>query len=294
MNSPVTVLVLGYGEMGRAMERLLSPRQPVAIWQRRGHVELHAAVARARVVLFCVPTSPHEELARTIRASLGAETVVLTIAKGLDDRGRTAPEILRDALPQPDRIGVIYGPMIAEDMSAGLPGFGQLGGAETVRKVARQLYAGSALHLEDTDDWRGPAWGAVLKNIYAMAFGMADGLSLGDNVRGYLAVTAVGEMRAQLGELGADPGTAWKLAGLGDLITTGTSADSHHHQLGMDLARGKRDALAGEGIHTLAVLRDHPRFDPARYPLYRLVETAVRGGGDVAGRFHALFGGNAP
>ncbi len=283
----MSVLILGYGEMGHAMESLLAPRQTVVVWHRRSNVNLDAEVERAGVVLFCVPTSPHEQLAKRVGSRLASGSIVLTIAKGLDDQGRTAPEILRATIPEPDRVGVIYGPMIAEDMSAGRAGFGQLGGSPAVRKVARQLYAGSVLTLKETDDWRGPAWGSVLKNIYAQAFGMADGLKLGDNVRGYLAVMAMDEMRALLAELGADPETAMGLAGLGDLITTGTSANSHHHQLGIDLARGKRDALTGEGIHTLAVLHTHPRFDPARYPLYRLVDECVRGGGDIHARFRA-------
>ena len=287
MSRLAPVLILGYGEMGHAMEHLLTPRQLVVIWQRHGRTDLDVEVARAAVILFCVPTKPHEELARRIGPRLATGAVVLTIAKGLDDRGRTGPEILRANLPDPGRVGVIYGPMIAEEMSAGRPGFGQLGGTPAVRTIARHLYAGSTLHLEDTDDWRGPAWGAVLKNIYAQAFGMADGLGLGDNLRGYLAVAAMNEMRALLAELGADPDTAVRLAGLGDLITTATSAGSHHHQLGLDIARGKRDALTGEGIHTLAVLRAHPRFDPQRYPLYRLVDECVREGGDIAARFRA-------
>ncbi len=283
----MSVLILGYGEMGHAMEALLSPRQTVVIWHRQSSANLETEVARASVVLFCVPTSPHEELAKRIGSRLAPGSIVLTIAKGLDDQGRTAPEILRAHLPRPDRVGVIYGPMIAEDMSAGRAGFGQLGGSPAVREIVRRLYAGSVLSLKETDDWRGPAWGSVLKNIYAQAFGMADGLKLGDNVRGFLAVMATNEMRAVLAELGADPETALGLAGLGDLITTGTSPNSHHHQLGIDLARGKRDALTGEGIHALAVLRAHPRFDPARYPLYRLVDECVREGGDVAARFRA-------
>ncbi|MEK6550815.1 MAG: hypothetical protein AABZ50_04160 [Pseudomonadota bacterium] len=289
MSRHTPVLILGYGEMGHAMEHLLAPRRPVAIWQRRGNTDLDVEVARATVILFCLPTKPHEELARQIGPRLSADCVVLTIAKGLDDRGRTPPEILRANLPWPEQIGVIYGPMIAEEMGAGRPGFGQLGGTPAVREIVRSLYEGSALHLEDTDDWRGPAWGAVLKNIYAQAFGMADGLGLGDNVRGYLAVAAMNEMRALLAELGADPDTASRLAGLGDLITTATSAGSHHHQLGIDIARGQRDALTGEGIHTLAVLRAHPRFNPEQYPLYRLVDESARDGGDIRERFLALF-----
>jgi glycerol-3-phosphate dehydrogenase (NAD(P)+) len=70
--------------------------------------------------------------------------------------------------------------------------------------------------------------------------------------------------------LGGLPDTPRRLAGLGDLITTATSAGSHHHEVGRRLARGQ-EALMGEGVHTLEMVHARKLFDPRRYPLFDLI-----------------------
>jgi glycerol-3-phosphate dehydrogenase (NAD(P)+) len=266
------VLVLGYGEMGHAMEALLAPRAPLRIWQRpapgRTVAPLETLAAEAEVVLLCVPTQPHRELAARLRPHLPADAICLTVAKGLDDSGATAAEVLAATLAPGATHGVLYGPMIGEELRAGRSGFAQLGLSDpgaAARAIA--LFAGSALHVQPGGDLIGLSWCAVLKNVYAILLGMAEGLGLGDNLRGYLVTAALAEMTTSVRALGGDPASVYALAGVGDLITTATSAGSHHHALGRQLARGERGALRGEGVHTLAVLHAHPRLPWQHYPL---------------------------
>jgi glycerol-3-phosphate dehydrogenase (NAD(P)+) len=134
----------------------------------------------------------------------------------------------------------------------------------------RELFAGTSLYLEHSTDIAGISWCAVLKNVYAILFGVADEMGLGDNTRGYLAVAAVDELERIVAGLGGLPDTPRQLAGLGDLITTATSAGSHHHEVGRRLARGQ-EALMGEGVHTLEMVHAHKLFDPRRYPLFDLI-----------------------
>ena len=115
----------------------------------------------------------------------------------------------------------------------------------------------------------------ILKNAYALVFGMADELQLGDNVRGYLSVAALRELDQIVCFMGGQAGSAYHLAGLGDLITTATSEASHHHTLGRLLAKEETDDISGEGIHTLAMVSQHNLFDTANYPLFQLIETIV-------------------
>ena len=121
----------------------------------------------------------------------------------------------------------------------------------------------------------------ILKNVYAMAFGMADELRLGDNVRGYLATAAIAELHDIVVAMGGDGMAVYGLAGLADLITTGTSEDSHHHALGRQLARGDRSAVEGEGVHTLAMVIQHQLFAYNNYPLFTLMARLVREEGNV-------------
>jgi glycerol-3-phosphate dehydrogenase (NAD(P)+) len=280
MAQGVRVLVVGYGEMGHAMEALLTAYCPVQVWQRHAAIALETAAATADVVLFCVPTPPHAELAERMRPHLAAHAVCATVAKGLDDSGRTAVEALASVLAHP--CGVLYGPMIAEDLRAGRIGFAELGmrDALATRRV-QELFAPTALHLEPFGDIPGLSWCAVLKNVYAMLFGMADELGLGDNMRGYLAVATLAELVSVVTQLGGDAATACTLAGLGDLVTTATSRGSHHHELGRRIARAERTGLSGEGLHSLATLTRQARFAWRDLPLFTLTARCALQGTDA-------------
>lgn len=282
------VLVLGYGEMGQALAGLLRPRHNVAVWQRRPAdgeppIDLGSAARESDVVLFCVPTVPHHALATQLRPALSARTCCVTIAKGLDEDGRPAVEVFQRAFGRAVPYAVLYGPMIAEELRAGKPGFAQLGADAGIFQRIAPLFADTRLTIEHTQDRPGIAWAAVLKNVYAMLFGVADELGLGDNTRGFLAVAVMREMQGLLRHLGALSVAPYQLAGLGDLITTATSAGSHHHELGRRLVRGDT-GLAGEGLHTLAMIEKHRLFDTCAYPLLRVVAEAVREPGRIAER----------
>ena len=275
------VLIIGYGEMGHAMEYLLGPAHTLQIWDRhpvagREPVDLDTAAVAADFIIFCVPASPIGELAERILPSLAGHSLSLSVAKGLDARGRSVARIFEDVYTDRADYGLLYGPMISEELRAGRPGFAQLGTrTQALYRKAAALFSASGLYLEYSSDICGISWAAVLKNVYAILFGVADALGLGDNMRGYLAVAAMHEMDAIITRLGGSARTSHHLAGLGDLITTATSAGSHHHALGGMLVRGERDRIGGEGIHTLAIMRDHGLIDENDYPLFRLVHRIV-------------------
>ena len=111
-------------------------------------------------------------------------------------------------------------------------------------------------------------------------------LRLGDNIRGFLTVTALAELSSIVERMGGNPAAPLHLAGLGDLITTATSAGSHHHELGRKLARGETKDISGEGIHTLAMVEKYRLFDISPYPLYGLVHDAMNKPVNIAQKFH--------
>src|SRR5665647_112009 len=117
------VLILGYGEMGHAMECLLSARHDVCIWSLDGvkdrHSTLEDEVVAAQVILFCLPANPHHEIANRIAPYLAERSLCLTIAKGLDESGRTAAQVFESVFASEHHYGVIYGPMISEEIRMG-------------------------------------------------------------------------------------------------------------------------------------------------------------------------------
>jgi glycerol-3-phosphate dehydrogenase (NAD(P)+) len=288
-------LVLGYGEMGHAMEYLLGRRAQLDIWEKwpkngfRSAV-LEDAASTADIVLFCLPVNPHREIAAHIAPLLKKDCLCLSIAKGLDEAGQTAAQIFADVFGRRQPYVLLYGPMISEEIRAGRYAFAQLGCSDDrLFERVRELFAGTGLFIEPTRDITGISWSVILKNVYAILFGAADELDLGDNMRGYLAVASLHELDRIVRAMGGRSGSTFHLAGLGDLIATATSEDSHHHELGRMLARGERQGIEGEGVHTLAMVGKYRLIDEREYPLFQLIRGIVKDPRHVAARIDAYL-----
>jgi glycerol-3-phosphate dehydrogenase (NAD(P)+) len=186
------VLILGHGAMGRAFEALLSPRHDVDIWDRdlQTGVEtqpLESAAQGRDMVIFALPTHPHDELARRLASCLTNASVCLSIAKGLDEQARTPAQIFDRHFGS--RIGwaLLYGPMLARELQDGLSGFAMLASDQPrAIKAFAALFQHTPLRVEPIDDPCGAAWAAILKNVYVPLIGAADALSLGDYLSGLL------------------------------------------------------------------------------------------------------------
>ena len=285
------VLIVGYGEMGHAMAHLLGGKHPLAIHDSRPveglpSIDIEQQAALADFLLLCVPAIPHHDLLTRLAPFLQSHCICISIAKGLDEQGRTPAQIYWQTLDGRQPYCLLYGPMISEEICADHYAFAELGCADvSVFHRVRDLFQDTRLYIRHSNDIAGISWSVILKNVYAIAFGMADELQLGDNLRGFLAVTALHEMISIVGQMGGKPAAPLHLAGLGDLITTATSAGSHHHELGRKLARGETGGIGGEGIHTLAMVERYRLFDAAPYPLYGLIHDVVQEPVDVAQKF---------
>ncbi len=275
------VLILGYGKMGHAMEHLLASRHDVRIWNMGkvvtgSHATLEEEVAEAQVVLFCLPVNPHHEIASRIAPHLAQGSLCLTIAKGLDESGRTAAQVFDSVFDGRHRYGVMYGPMISKELSVGRHGFADVVLSDNGDFDAVQsLFLGTTLVCQQATDLHGRSWSVILKNVYAIMFGVADELKLGDNMRGHLMVAAIAELSGIVQSFGGQAHTPYSYAGLGDLLTTATSEDSHHHALGRHLASGDWSDISGEGVHTLQMVEKYHLFDWRAYPLFALVRDIV-------------------
>lgn len=275
------ILILGYGEMGHAMEHLLSVRHDVRIWDmgtvlKGSHSTLENEVAEAQVILFCLPVNPHQEIADRIVSHLARGSLCLTIAKGLDESGQTAARIFSEAFGDRHRYGVVYGPMISEEIRMGQYAFADVVLSDTADfETIQSLFLGSTLICRQASDMDGRNWSVILKNVYALIFGISDELNLGNNMRGHLMVTAIAELSGIVQSFGGQAHTPYSYAGLGDLLTTATSEDSHHHALGRQLVRGEWSNISGEGVHTLHMVEKYHLFEWRAYPLFSLVHDIV-------------------
>lgn len=295
MTKQSKVLILGYGEMGHAMAYLLHQQCTLDIWTRHPRDNTKAVVLEdvapaADIILFCLPVNPHYEIAVHIAPLLKPECLCLSIAKGLDETGKTAAQIFADVFGEVQPYGLIYGPMISEEIRANHYAFAQVACSQAdISSTVINLFSGKKLYLETSTDIVGISWSVILKNVYALAFGMADEMQLGDNMRGFLAVAALEELDKIACSMGGQAGSPYHLAGLGDLITTATSEDSHHHELGRMLVKQDQgeqsEAIQGEGIHTLQMVAKYNLINENEYPLFQLIHKIVSEPKDIGQQF---------
>ena len=278
------VLLVGFGQMGHAMCALLAPRAQLAIWpvtpkRQTPSAAVRQAAMRSDFLILCVPTVALDPLLASLRPLAAHSAVYLSFAKGLDDSGCTAADILEAKFGTRVLWGVLGGPMIAAELCAGRRGYAEFGTRHaTAQRATQRLFRGTPLHLLGAAGVpQAVSWCGVLKNIYTPLFGLADGLGWGDNVRGRLASAALDEISGLLARFGGVRRAAAGAAGLADLITTATSKSSHHYALGRRVARGDYSAPHGEGPHAVRVLHGLHRLPGARsFPLLAVAAVLAR------------------
>lgn len=294
------ILILGNGAMGTLFSELLGKQHAPEMWFRELEDDDPSALERMAterdLIVFALPAQPHGALAARLAPVMAKHTVCLSIAKGVDEKGRTPAEIFTQALGPDRHWGMIYGPMIARDLSAGKAGFGVLAGNSERARAMVRLFADTPLYLDSDDDLIGAAWSVVLKNVYVPLLGAADALELGDNLRGFLIFEAVHELESIMSDRGGCPETARGPAGMGDLITSATSRSSHHRTIGAELAFGRSDKIAAggeyirsEGVHTARRVREFELVQGGRYPLFDLACDFLTGPKDLEDALRGYF-----
>lgn len=255
------VLVVGAGELGVSLTGLLrhNPSLEIEGWDTDvtklpGQKPLADLATWADVLLLCIPSwgmrAALMQLAPTLKAK-----VAVSFAKGIESKANeTMIELLSALLPAGAAAGVVGGPMLAEEMEGGLTTRGMVGGKKEVGEIMSRLFTGTNLAFDWTEDAQGVCLSGVLKNVYAVGFGIADTLKLGSNFNGILMTQALKEMALVLLLLGAKSETAYSLAGAGDLITTGFSDFSRNRVCGKQLAQTGTCNMDSEGMISIPYL----------------------------------------
>lgn len=298
----VKVAVVGAGEIGTALGGLLRRRARVVLWDKNPRrmpqrCSLEDALKDAVLVFLCVPSFAVVPALRAAREHLSSRCPLVALTKGLiPPRGDTVDEVLRRELGRRPR-GILAGPMLAEELLRGKPGGAVLASQSAVPwRRLKPLLAGGKLKVVPSRDERGVALAGVLKNIFAIALGIAEALRLGANARGMLVQEALAEMVLMVRRLGGKASTVYSLAGVGDLVATGSSAFSSNCTLGRVLARGRRGVslLDSEGARSFALFWSKVAPWREEFPLLEsLAEVLVKGrpAREVWQRYFVIEGG---
>jgi glycerol-3-phosphate dehydrogenase (NAD(P)+) len=217
--------------------------------------ELGEALAGRDVVVMAVPTQHVRSVAAAVAPHVRDAMPIVSLAKGIEHETLKRPtEVLAEVLGRPGRegIGVLSGPNLAREVAAGQPSATVLAMADRqwAEHIQRILMT-SRFRVYVSDDVVGCEVGGAVKNVIAIAAGIADGLGLGWNSRAGLMSRGLAEL-ARLGvALGGDPLTFLGLAGSGDLVATCCSPLSRNRTLGVELGQGRNVAEATAGTRAV-------------------------------------------
>lgn len=309
------VCVLGGGLWGTVLAQQLSARARVRLWEffpqladtinkTRRHPNipgfrldprvvatsnLDAAVAGASLAVFVLPSSALANTARALRGKTAPGCRAVVASKGVEPGTlATMGEVVEREVPAfKGRTWTLTGPSFAREVARSVPTALMLGGpaGAASREIAR-LFAGGALAVTPTADRVGAELGGSLKNVIAVGAGILDGLGTGSNTKAALLVQGLAEIGEVIRAHGGKARTVYGLAGLGDLIVTGTGGESRNRAFGEKLGQGlgpaqalKQITTVVEGIEAagsaLALCRRHR----VKAPLIAAIAAAC-GGGD--------------
>ncbi|MDD5180685.1 MAG: NAD(P)-dependent glycerol-3-phosphate dehydrogenase [Gallionellaceae bacterium] len=281
----MNIAILGAGAWGTALAISLSARHRVTLWARDAaqiaamsatrinqrylpeirlpqevHLtsELKTALTGAELVLVVVPVSALRPTLQKI-AQLSAPVPVILACKGFEAETAQLPhQVLAEALPHDFSCGVLSGPSFAMEVARGLPAALALasGDGDFAKRTAQSLHH-ARLRVYASPDVVGVEVGGAIKNVIAIAAGVADGMGFGYNARAALITRGLAEMTRLGLKLGGHAETLGGLSGAGDLILTCTGEMSRNRQVGILLAKNQAlpDILhqlghVAEGVYT--------------------------------------------
>lgn len=210
--------------------------------------QLAEAVAASDHVLIVVPSHALRETLIRLRGLLRPGQGIACASKGLEPgSGKLVHEVVAEELGEERPLAVISGPTFAKELGLGLPTAVTVAARERAfaETIAAALH-GDGFRAYTATDLTGVEIGGSVKNVMAIAVGIADGLGLGANTRAALITRGLAEIMRLGVALGARPETLMGLSGLGDLVLTCTDNQSRNRRMGLLLAQGRSvdDAIA--------------------------------------------------
>jgi glycerol-3-phosphate dehydrogenase (NAD(P)+) len=234
--------------------------------QLSGTQDLEKAVAGAEVVVMAIPSHAFREVFRELLPSLEPDASVVSLTKGVEQGTlKRMTEVMQEEGDlDPSRIGVVTGPNLAKEIAARQPAASVAACAdEECCRQWQRLFMAPYFRVYTNPDVVGCELAGAIKNVVAIAAGIADGMEFGDNSKASLITRGLAEL-ARLGQaMGGNPLTFAGLAGMGDLIATCVSPLSRNRSVGEQLGKGRKldDIVAemnmvAEGVKTSRAVVD--------------------------------------
>jgi len=319
------VAVIGAGSWGTTVAHLCAKNVPTALWARRDDVavevrddhrnsaylagfdltpSLHAtssleeAVSVADVLVMGVPSHGMRESAQLLAPFLRPWVPVVSLSKGLEQGTRLRmTQVLEAELPG-HPCGVLTGPNLAKEILAGGAAASVIAMDDPViAEALQELFASDLFRVYTNTDVIGCEVAGALKNVMAIASGMADGLGTGDNTRSAVITRGLAELTRLGCAMGGQQVTFSGLAGMGDLIATCISPQSRNRYVGEQLGKGRtiddiidEMSMVAEGVKTSKVVMELAREYGLDLPIAEEVYGVVHEGLSAVEAYRGLLG----
>lgn len=318
------VAVIGAGSWGTAVAAIAARNSPTLLWARREELaeeirsshsnrrylpdadlpadlgatsDLKEAVGEADVIVMGVPSHGFRAILAEVAPLARHGVPVLSLTKGVEQGTlKRMTELIAEALPA-SPTGVLTGPNLAREVIAGQPAASVIALAdETVAASLQPVFSSPTFRVYTNPDVVGAEVAGALKNVMAIAAGMADGMGLGDNTKAALITRGLAELTRLGVALGGQPLTFSGLAGVGDLVATCMSRQSRNRHVGEQLGKGRSLAdivtemnMVAEGVKTSRAVVDLARDRGVEMPIAEQVVAVIEEGRKPADALLALM-----
>jgi glycerol-3-phosphate dehydrogenase (NAD(P)+) len=309
------VAVLGAGSWGTTLASVLAERQDTTVWAREPEVadaiehshqnpvflpgfdlspSLHAAndfehaLDDRQLVVVAVPAQFARRVLEQASQHIPREATIVSVSKGIEaDTLERMTQVIEDVVPYRirERLAVLAGPNFAREVLAGQPSATVIASYdEHVGTMLQRLFMTDSLRVYTNRDVVGCEIGGAIKNVLAIAAGIADGLGYGWNTKAALITRGLAELTRLGVSLGGKPLTFLGLAGNGDLVATCSSPESRNRAVGEQLGRGcSLESILGdmrmvaEGVRTAPAVLSLARRAGVEMPIAETVGAVLDG-----------------
>ncbi|NOQ42002.1 MAG: NAD(P)H-dependent glycerol-3-phosphate dehydrogenase [Desulfuromusa sp.] len=285
----IKIAVIGAGSWGTTLANLLAEKgYPVTLWcfeedlaeriQQSGINDLYlpevhlskklqttsnlkSAVSEKQLLLFVTPSQVTRQVLQQALPDLSPQALIVSASKGIEnDSLKLLSQVFEELLPESmhQQLGFLSGPSFAKEVSVGMPTAVVVAARDlAVAEEIQKIFSTEKFRVYTHNDIIGVELGGAMKNVIALAAGVADGLGFGHNTRAALITRGLAEMTRLGIKLGGAAETFAGLAGMGDLVLTCTGDLSRNRSVGIELGKGRKidEILAGmqmvaEGVKT--------------------------------------------
>lgn len=260
--------------------------------------DLNDALKGKEIVILAVPSTAVREVSLKIKDYIKENQLIISVAKGIEPSTlMTMTEVIEDVIGDKNEILALSGPTHAEEVVKGLPTLIVCAGKNhDTRKMIMEELSNEVFRIYTNHDVLGVELCGALKNIIALASGMAEGLGYGDNAKAGIITRGLNEIRNLGTAMGAQEETFYGLSGIGDIVVTAQSNNSRNHNAGVLFGKGFKEeevrekiGMVIEGINALESAKKLEKIYDVELPIVDVVYDVIKNNLDIRDAINSLF-----